>query len=153
MMKKAFTLIELIFVIVIIGVLASVAIPRFSGLSDNSKISAELSTAASIQVAIDSCHGEWIINEGSFICGKDIDGENDLTNEGYPKNSALTDANALDRILNNANNISWEVSGTEYRGPASKNNGGVSNCKINKPCNTKHWDYNETAGTFILSDD
>lgn len=152
--KKAFTLIELIMSIVIIGVLASVAVPKFSGLSDNSKISAELSTAASIQVAIDSCHGEWIINEGSFTCGKDIDGENDLTDEGYPKNSALTDANALDRILKNGSSIGWNVSNTnEYRGPASKDDTGTSNCKTNKPCNTKHWDYNETAGTFTLVDD
>jgi len=45
-MKKAFTLIELIFAIVIIGVLAAVAVPQFSGLSDNSKIASELSTAA-----------------------------------------------------------------------------------------------------------
>ncbi|RUM64395.1 MAG: prepilin-type cleavage/methylation domain-containing protein, partial [Sulfurimonas sp.] len=51
MTSRAFTLIELIFAIVIIGVLTSVAIPKFSGLNDNAKISAELSTAASVQVA------------------------------------------------------------------------------------------------------
>ena len=147
-MKKAFTLIELIFVIVIIGVLASVAIPRFSGLSDNSKISAELSTAASVQVALDSCHGEWIINEGSFICGVDIDGENDLTDEGFPENAKLTDAKALDRLLKNM--TGWEVSGTEYRGPASNDTTGASKCKTDKPCKTSHWDYNDTAGTFTL---
>ena len=153
-MKKAFTLIELIFVIVIIGVLASVAIPKFSGLSDNSKIAAELSTAASVQVAIDSCNGEWIINEGAFICGKDIDGETELTDEGFPTNSSLTDTNALDRILKNADGIGWTVSNTnEYRGPASNDEKGVTKCKPNKPCTSKHWDYNETAGTFTLVDD
>jgi len=39
MNKKAFTLIELIFVIVIIGVLASVAVPKFNKVFENSKIS------------------------------------------------------------------------------------------------------------------
>ena len=153
MKKQAFTLIELIFVIVLIGVLSSVAIPKFSHINDNAKISAELSTAASVQSAIDSCHGEWIINEGSFICGKDIDGENNLTDEGYPKNSVLSDTNPLDRILKNANNIGWTKDGTKYRGPASRDDKGTADCKTNKPCTSKYWDYNETAGSFTLVDE
>lgn len=153
-MKKAFTLIELIFVVVIIGVLASYAIPKFSGLSDNAKISSELSTAASVQVAIDACHGEWIINEGSFICGVDIDGSTDLTDDGYPKDDKLgeSDTKALNRILKNAENSGWVRSNsTEYRGPASNDTNGVSKCKDGKPCNTKYWDYNSTTGIFTLT--
>ena len=39
-MKKAFTMIELIFVIVILGILASVAIPRLAGTKAHAEISA-----------------------------------------------------------------------------------------------------------------
>ena len=46
----------------------------------------------------------------------------------------------------------WKRSGTEYRGPASDTAKGASNCKDNKPCNTKHWEYNAADGTFILKD-
>ena len=38
-MKKAFTLIELIFVIVILGILASVALPKFAGSVEDAYIS------------------------------------------------------------------------------------------------------------------
>ena len=40
--KKAFTMIELIFVIVIIGILASIAIPRLSATRDDAKVAMSL---------------------------------------------------------------------------------------------------------------
>ena len=42
-MKNAFTMIELIFVIVILGILAAVAIPKLTGTRDDAKIVAQLS--------------------------------------------------------------------------------------------------------------
>ena len=39
--NKGFTLIELVMVIVILGILASVAVPKFSNLSDQAKAAAE----------------------------------------------------------------------------------------------------------------
>lgn len=44
-MKKAFTMIELIFVIVIIGILASIAIPKLTATRDDAKISAIISNS------------------------------------------------------------------------------------------------------------
>lgn len=56
-MKKAFTLIELIFVIVIIGLLAAVAVPKFLNLKQNAEaanlIKATVDTAsATVNVAV-----------------------------------------------------------------------------------------------------
>ena len=149
-MRFAFTLIELIFAIVIIGVLASFAIPKFKGLSGNAKISAELSTAASVQVALDACHGEWIINEGDFTCGASI-ASGDLNSDGYPKEDDLGTASdkPLDKILKNAP-TGWSLDANKhYTGPASGSNG-ASTCKTGKPCIGRYWVYGENNGTFTL---
>lgn len=144
-MNKAFTLIELIFVIVIIGVLSAVAIPQFSKLTDNAKISAELSTASAVQTALEACHGEWIISDCDFTCGASITkAELDL-HDGYPNDLG----NSLEKILKSSASAKWTKSGKKYTGPASGSKG-TTHCKTGKPCIGKYWDYNSSLGTFSL---
>ncbi|CAA6817713.1 MAG: Type II secretion envelope pseudopilin protein (PulG,guides folded protein to PulD in outer membrane) [uncultured Sulfurovum sp.] len=50
--KQAFTMIELIFVIVVIGILAAVAIPRLAATRDDAEISKARVTVASIRNAL-----------------------------------------------------------------------------------------------------
>ena len=53
-MKKAFTMIELVFVIVVIGILAMIAIPKFSVTRDDAIITKAKTTVASVRSAISS---------------------------------------------------------------------------------------------------
>ena len=56
-MKKAFTMIELIFVIVVIGVLAAIAIPRISATRDDAVL---VKTMAEIRTAIEEINAYYI---------------------------------------------------------------------------------------------
>ena len=61
-MKKGFTMIELIFVIVILGILAAVAIPRLAATRDDAEIT---KTAANIQTLVNDL-GSYYTSQGKF---------------------------------------------------------------------------------------
>lgn len=84
-------MVELIFVIVIIGVLASIAIPKLSGVNDGAKKTAEIATISAVSTTIESAHGEWSINEGDFKWGNNRNSSELNTTNGYP--STLSDDN------------------------------------------------------------
>ncbi|AEA34096.1 prepilin-type N-terminal cleavage/methylation domain-containing protein [Hippea maritima] len=67
MRKEGFTLIELIIVIVILGILAAVAVPKFAGLTKEAKISAVKGFAGSVRAAMNIVHGKWLVQDNSSI--------------------------------------------------------------------------------------
>ncbi len=50
--KKAFTMVELVFVIVVIGILSAIAIPKFAATRDDAVITKGMTTLASVRSAI-----------------------------------------------------------------------------------------------------
>ena len=91
-MKKAFTLIELIFVIVIIGLLASVAVPKFMQTKASASSSSAKSVVSSIRTAIETKHGEWMIND-------DLGTADGYTPQGYPQKLDNAAANSAGEDL------------------------------------------------------
>ena len=61
-MKKGFTMIELIFVIVILGILASVAIPRLAGTKEDAEISATIGNLRTLL----SDASSYFVTKGDF---------------------------------------------------------------------------------------
>ncbi len=153
--RPAFTLMELVSVIVLIGVLASVAVPRLSHLQDNARITAELSTAASVQSALESCHGEWVVNEGAFACGYDLPSSDLNATTGFPEKGTLgaSTTSPLNHILKSADRIGWSAKDDNitFYGPASDPTSGTDHCLDDKPCQGRCWKYDEGNGTFLLN--
>ena len=71
-MKKGFTMIELIFVIVILGILASVAIPRLAATREDAEISAAV---ANLRTLVNDANAYYTV-KGSFADAK----LNEITN-------------------------------------------------------------------------
>ena len=77
MKKKGFTLVELMIVIVIIGILAAVAIPKFADMVDKSK---EGSTKAQLMAIRGALNVYYSDNEGKFVrVSTSTNNEDDIT--------------------------------------------------------------------------
>lgn len=78
-MHKAFSLVEILIVVVILGILAAMALPKFAGASDDARTSATQSTLAGVRSSIAAFRTNAVINGGA----------------SYPTLSALTDGTVL----------------------------------------------------------
>ena len=66
MKKSAFTMIELIFVIVILGILATVAIPKLSGIEEDAYLGKAKSAIGSARSAVISLQGRAKLRNANF---------------------------------------------------------------------------------------
>ncbi|KHE93958.1 MAG: type II secretion system GspH family protein [Candidatus Scalindua rubra] len=64
--EKGFTLIELIMVIVILGIISAVAIPKFLSLSDSAKLSAARGVGGALSSSISAAHSDYLINGNNY---------------------------------------------------------------------------------------
>jgi len=89
MKRNAFTMIELVFVIVVLGILAAIAIPRFAATRDDAQIAKGRSDVSAIRAAIASeRQGRLLEGSGTFINQLDDGAQNTVGEMLFDDNDA-----------------------------------------------------------------
>ena len=115
-LKQAFTMIELILVIVVIGILASVAIPRLAATRDDAEITKARVTVASVRNAL-SMERQKRILRGNFTAIQAVGGTTTGVFGNFDDNASQPMVLEY-AISSSTDNGKWSVSGsgstTEY---------------------------------------
>jgi len=126
-MKKSFTVIELIFVIVILGILASLALPRLFPVITTSKIKKLQSQVSAIRVAISNKYSKELLS-GNDQCP---------SLEKSTSDNTLFENILTYPIARNYGDIKWDGNGTDYNATIDKivvkfhyDNNASNNCKF-----------------------
>ena len=123
-MKNGFTLIELVMIIVILGILAAVAIPRFVDMQSDAQLAAERGVVGGIRAGLLTYYADEC-RKGS--CGWPTELDNN------PGGDCDTDDPCFDNVLMQGGIVDdWTKSaGDDYTGPAGN-----------------EYTYNSTTGEF-----
>ncbi|BCD67465.1 type II secretion system protein [Nitratiruptor sp. YY09-18] len=98
-MKRAFTLIELLFVILAIGILASIAIPKFTGALNEAKLAEVKSTVTAVRSGLQVYKNKHILL-GQSPYPNDLSGSSGLFEKVLPHPVAQDTQKGWEKVSN-----------------------------------------------------
>ena len=118
--QAGFTLVELIVVIVILGILAAVAVPRFMGLESQARIAAIKSMGGTMQSAAQMAHGVCMARGCANGAVLQIEGQAVTFRFGYPNNASIA------RLLQSSEGFTANAAGNRL----TKTGANTGNCWV-----------------------
>ncbi len=92
--NQGFTIVEMVVVMVIVGILASVALPRFVNLQNDAYSASTESTGGAFASAVNLTHSAWLVAGGTATVNQvTLEGGQTVgvTDAGYPENNTTGD--------------------------------------------------------------
>jgi len=93
-LNRGFTIVEMVVVMVIVGILASVALPRFVNLQNDAYSASTEATGGAFASAVNLVHSAWLVAGGtSSVDQVTIEGGQTVgvTDAGFPENATTGD--------------------------------------------------------------